>query len=83
MGICKVINNDLQAHHQVLILEMGARYPGNIAELCEIAHPNIAILTIIGKAHLETFGSQEVIAKNKRRVDTVFAPRGTGCGQRR
>jgi len=65
MGICKVINNDLQAHHQVLILEMGARYPGNIAELCEIAHPNIAILTIIGKAHLETFGSQEVIAKTK------------------
>jgi UDP-N-acetylmuramoyl-tripeptide--D-alanyl-D-alanine ligase len=30
MGICKVINNDLEAHHQVLILEMGARYSGNI-----------------------------------------------------
>lgn len=74
MGICKVINNDLQSHHQILILEMGARYPGNIAELCEIAHPNIAILTIIGKAHLETFGSQEVIAKTKGELIQALRP---------
>lgn len=65
MGICKVINNDLQSTHQILILEMGARYQGNIRELCEIAHPNVAILTNIGKAHLETFGSQEVISRTK------------------
>lgn len=65
MGICKVINNDLQSHHQILILEMGARYEGNIQELCDIAKPDISIITNVGVAHLETFGSQEIIAKEK------------------
>lgn len=65
MGICKVINNDLQSHHQILILEMGARYKGNIQELCDIAQPDISIITNVGVAHLETFGSQEVIAIEK------------------
>lgn len=65
MGICKVINNDLESHHQILILEMGARYAGNIQELCNIAQPDVSIVTNVGLAHLETFGSQEVIAKEK------------------
>lgn len=65
MGICKVINNDLQAHHQILILEMGARYAGNIQELCDIAQPHISVVTNVGLAHLETFGSQDVIAREK------------------
>lgn len=65
MGICKVINNDLQAHHQILILEMGARYAGNIQELCDIAKPDVSVVSNVGLAHLETFGSQEVIAKEK------------------
>lgn len=65
MGICKVINNDLEAHHQVLVLEMGARYEGNIDELCDIAEPDIAVVTNVGLAHLETFGSQEAIARTK------------------
>ncbi len=68
MGICKVINNDLQSHHQLLILEMGARYAGNIQELCEIARPDISIVTNVGVAHLETFGSQDVIAREKGRL---------------
>lgn len=68
MGICKVINNDLQSHHQILILEMGARYEGNIQELCDIAKPDIAVVTNVGVAHLETFGSQDVIAQEKGRL---------------
>ncbi|MFW6348534.1 MAG: Mur ligase family protein, partial [Cyclonatronaceae bacterium] len=68
MGICKVINNDLQSHHQILILEMGARYKGNIAELCRIATPDVSVVTIVGKAHLETFGSVENIAKTKGEI---------------
>ncbi|GAB5410666.1 MAG: UDP-N-acetylmuramoyl-tripeptide--D-alanyl-D-alanine ligase [Balneolaceae bacterium] len=74
MGICKVINNDLQSHHQILILEMGARYKGNIQELCDIARPDISIVTNVGVAHLETFGSQEVIASEKGKlVDNLEA----------
>lgn len=65
MGICKVINNDLKATHRVLILEMGARYQGNIGELCDIAQPDISVVTNVGLAHLETFGSQDVIAREK------------------
>lgn len=65
MGICKVINNDLQAHHQILILEMGARYEGNIQELCDIATPDVSVVSNVGFAHLETFGSQDVIAREK------------------
>ncbi|SMO32981.1 UDP-N-acetylmuramoyl-tripeptide--D-alanyl-D-alanine ligase [Fodinibius sediminis] len=65
MGICKVINNDLEAHHQILVLEMGARYEGNIDELCDIAEPDIAVVTNVGIAHLETFGSQDAIARTK------------------
>ncbi|MBO6523143.1 MAG: UDP-N-acetylmuramoyl-tripeptide--D-alanyl-D-alanine ligase [Balneolaceae bacterium] len=68
MGICKVINNDLQSHHQILILEMGARYEGNIQELCDIAQPDISIITNVGVAHLETFGSQDVIAREKGKL---------------
>lgn len=68
MGICKVINNDLQSHHQILILEMGARYEGNIQELCDIAKPDVAIVTNVGVAHLETFGSQDVIAREKGKI---------------
>ena len=68
MGICKVINNDLEAHHQVLVLEMGARYEGNIDELCDIAEPNISVVTNVGIAHLETFGSQDAIARTKSSI---------------
>lgn len=68
MGICKVINDDLNAQHQLLILEMGARYLGNIEELTQIARPNTALLTNVGYAHLETFGSQDAIAHTKAAI---------------
>jgi UDP-N-acetylmuramoyl-tripeptide--D-alanyl-D-alanine ligase len=77
MGICKVINNDLEAHHQVLILEMGARYEGNIDELCDIAEPDIAIITNVGIAHMETFGSQDAIARTKSTLVKRLKPNGT------
>ncbi|MCC5942829.1 MAG: UDP-N-acetylmuramoyl-tripeptide--D-alanyl-D-alanine ligase [Balneolaceae bacterium] len=77
MGICKVINNDLNAQHNVLILEMGARYEGNIKELCDIARPDIAVLTNIGVAHLETFGSQEAIVREKSTLARELKKGGT------
>lgn len=76
MGICKVINNDLEAHHQILILEMGARYEGNIDELCDIAEPDISVVTNVGIAHLETFGSQYAIAQTKSTIVKRTKPGG-------
>lgn len=77
MGICKVINNKLEAHHQVLVLEMGARYEGNIDDLCDIAEPDISVITNIGIAHLETFGSQDAIARTKSTLVRRTKPGGT------
>ncbi len=51
--------------HKWMVLEMGASAPGNIAALAEIAHPTTGILTSIGPAHLETFGSIDRIAETK------------------
>ena len=77
MGICKVINNDLDSRDQVLILEMGARYEGNIKELCELAQPDISVITNVGISHLETFGSQEAVAREKSTLARELKPGGT------
>jgi UDP-N-acetylmuramoyl-tripeptide--D-alanyl-D-alanine ligase len=42
---------------EIIICEMGANHPGEIAALCKIAEPTYGIITNIGKAHLEGFGS--------------------------
>lgn len=76
MGVCKVINNDLQDHHQVLILEMGIRHPGDIEELCRIARPHIAVITGIGIAHLESMGSRDAIAREKGSLLDFLLPGG-------
>ena len=47
------------------IVEMGANHPGEIAASCNIALPDYGLITNIGRAHLEGFGSPEGIAKAK------------------
>ncbi len=51
--------------HDVLVIEMGARREGEIAELAAIARPDVGILTNIGEAHLEIMGSRERLAQTK------------------
>jgi UDP-N-acetylmuramoyl-tripeptide--D-alanyl-D-alanine ligase len=53
---------------KVLILEMGARRVGNIKYLVDIAKPNLAIITHIGSAHIEIFGSLENLRKTKAEI---------------
>jgi UDP-N-acetylmuramoyl-tripeptide--D-alanyl-D-alanine ligase len=53
---------------KVLILEMGAREVGNIKKLCQIAKPDTSILLNIGSAHIEIFGSRELILKTKSEI---------------
>lgn len=48
------------------IIEMGANHVGEIAELCEICDPAFGIITNVGKAHLEGFGSFENIITTKK-----------------
>jgi len=55
----------LQAHHNLAVIEMGANHPGEIKTLVDIAEPNYGIITNVGKAHLEGFGSFEGVIKTK------------------
>lgn len=54
-----------EPQHRVLVVEMGARHEGDIAPLVQIARPHIGVLTNIGEAHLEIFGSRERLARTK------------------
>ena len=49
----------------VVVVEMGARGLGHIAQLCAIARPTIGVVTAIGDAHVEQFGSVEGVAQGK------------------
>ena len=50
---------------EILVLEMGANHIGEIEFLCKLANPNYGIITNIGKAHLEGFGSEKGVIKAK------------------
>ncbi len=50
---------------QIAVIEMGASYPGDIELLCDIANPNLGLITNIGTAHIQGFGSREVLVKTK------------------
>lgn len=64
-GLMIVINNQLDKLDNVFIAELGAYVVGEIKRLCKLVSPNVGIITNIGKAHLETFKSQENIQKGK------------------
>ena len=50
---------------EIAVVEMGANHLGEIAELCEIAEPDMGLITNIGKAHLEGFGNLENLITTK------------------
>jgi UDP-N-acetylmuramoyl-tripeptide--D-alanyl-D-alanine ligase len=55
----------LTAEHDIAVIEMGANHPGEIKTLAEIAEPDYGIITNVGKAHLEGFGSFEGVISTK------------------
>jgi UDP-N-acetylmuramoyl-tripeptide--D-alanyl-D-alanine ligase len=56
------------AETEVLVLEMAMRGMGQIAELCEIAEPDVAAVTNVGPVHLELLGTLEAIAEAKAEI---------------
>jgi len=64
-GLMITINNHLDKFDEIFIAEMGAYVKGEIHGLCQLVKPKYGILTTIGTAHLETFGSRENIQKGK------------------
>ncbi|HET9720433.1 MAG TPA: UDP-N-acetylmuramoyl-tripeptide--D-alanyl-D-alanine ligase, partial [Solirubrobacteraceae bacterium] len=62
---------------EILVLEMGMRGPGQIAELGEIARPDVGIIVSVGPVHLELLGSVEAIAAAKAELIAALPEGGT------
>ncbi len=54
--------------HEMAIVEMGASHPGDIRELVEVAEPDYGLITNVGRAHLQGFGSFEGVQKTKKEL---------------
>lgn len=66
----------LKPEHQMAVIEMGANHPGEIKTLVEIACPEYGIITNVGKAHLEGFGSFEGVIKTKAELYDYISASG-------
>lgn len=79
-GIAQLVLQELQDHHEMLVVEMGAYRKGEIASICEIVKPTYGVLTALSNQHLELFGSQTAIEEAKfelvqavDKADNLFA----------
>jgi UDP-N-acetylmuramoyl-tripeptide--D-alanyl-D-alanine ligase len=71
LTLCK-----LEPETEVAVVEMGMRGLGQIAELCEIARPDIGVVTAIGPVHLELLGTVERVAQAKAELIDALPPGG-------
>jgi UDP-N-acetylmuramoyl-tripeptide--D-alanyl-D-alanine ligase len=67
----------LEPDTEVCILELSMRGPGQIAELCAFARPEVGVITTIGAAHVEQLGSIDAIARAKSELIDALPPGGT------
>lgn len=66
----------LKPEHDLAVIEMGANHPGEIEFLCEMTEPDYGIITNVGKAHLEGFGSFEGVIKTKGELYDFLREKG-------
>ena len=62
----------LNEDHDIAVVEMGASHPGDIKTLVETAEPNCGLITNVGRAHLQGFGSFEGVCKTKGELYDFF-----------
>lgn len=67
----------LQPEHRYAVIEMGANHVGEIAYTSHCAKPDVALITNVGAAHLEGFGSLDTISKAKGELLESLSPEGT------
>ena len=60
-----VVKTSLKATHEIFVCEMGAKWVGDIKELCDIVHPHHGVITSIGPQHLESFKSLDAVKNTK------------------
>lgn len=69
----------LKPEHDIAVVEMGASHPGDIKTLVEIVEPDYAIITNVGRAHLQGFGSFEGVVRTKGELYDFMRRRKSGC----
>ncbi|MBV8301072.1 MAG: hypothetical protein JOY68_04025, partial [Candidatus Dormibacteraeota bacterium] len=77
MGVTRVINEDLEPSHRVFIVEMDAYAPGEIAAMCRLVHPRIAVVTSVGPQHLERFQTLQHVEDALFEAVESLPPEGT------
>ncbi len=78
MGVVRTVRQHFKPQTQVFVCEMGAKNVGDIKEICNIANPNLGIITSVGAQHLETFKSVDNVFKTKFELaDAVSKNKGT------
>ena len=70
----------LTPEHDIAVIEMGANHPGEIKTLVNIVEPNCGIITNVGKAHIEGFGSFEGVIKTKGELYDFLRERKRAMG---
>ena len=65
LGVVRTVREYLKPYNEVFIVEMGAKQPGDIKEICDIVRPSIGIITAVGPQHLESFGNIETVQRTK------------------
>lgn len=68
----------MRKEHNYAVVEMGANHAGEIARLAALVEPDVAVVTNIGTAHLEGFGSEQGIARAKSEIYAALRPSGYG-----
>ncbi|MBE5818863.1 MAG: UDP-N-acetylmuramoyl-tripeptide--D-alanyl-D-alanine ligase [Clostridiales bacterium] len=67
----------LSSENKNAVLEMGTGHKGEIATMCRVVHPDVAVITNIGTCHMEYFQTQENIFKEKTDLFRAVKPGGT------
>ena len=70
----------LTAAHDIAVVETGANHPGEIAMLSDIVYPDCGLITNVGKAHLEGFGSFEGVVRTKTELYAHIRRRREAAG---
>ena len=78
LGVVRTVREHLKPHHEVFIVEMGAKQRGDIKEICDLVKPTIGVVTSVGEMHLETFGSVENVARTKFELIDALPKGGYG-----
>jgi UDP-N-acetylmuramoyl-tripeptide--D-alanyl-D-alanine ligase len=76
MGITREIREKYRPEQRFAVIEMGAYNVGSIARLCRLTPPNAALVTVVGIAHLERYGSPENVYRAKSEIAVAVPDSG-------